>query len=109
MIMPPKIRKFMLVSHIIFSVGWIGAIVCFLALAITGLRRFDPQELRSTYYAMNLIAQLVIVPLALATLVTGIIQGLGTTWGLVQHYWVVAKLFNYCDSYHYSTFETASH
>ena len=92
MVMPKKIRKFMLVSHITFSVSWIGAVVCFLALAISGLSNIDPQILNSNYYAMNLIAQFVIVPLAFATLISGIVQGLGTSWGLVQHYWVLVKL-----------------
>lgn len=92
MVMPPKIRKFMLVSHITFSVSWIGAVVCFMALAISGLNNIDPQILSSNYSAMNLIAQFVIVPLAFATLISGIVQGLGTSWGLIQHYWIVAKL-----------------
>ena len=34
-----------------------------------------------------------LIPLAFASLVTGIIQGLGTTWGLFRHYWVLFKLF----------------
>jgi ribose/xylose/arabinose/galactoside ABC-type transport system permease subunit len=32
------------------------------------------------------------VPLALLSLVTGVIQSLGTTWGLLRHHWVVVKL-----------------
>ena len=32
------------------------------------------------------------VPLALASLVTGIISSLGTTWGLFRYYWVLVKL-----------------
>lgn len=34
----------------------------------------------------------VIVPLAIATLATGIIISLGTRWGLFRHYWVVISL-----------------
>jgi hypothetical protein len=30
--------------------------------------------------------------LTLAALVTGIVQSLGTHWGLFRHYWVLAKL-----------------
>ena len=33
-----------------------------------------------------------IVPFSLASLATGLIQSLGTQWGLFRHYWVVAKL-----------------
>lgn len=41
---------------------------------------------------MELIAQFVIVPLVLASLLTGLIQSFGTAWGLFRHYWVVLKL-----------------
>jgi len=30
--------------------------------------------------------------LALASLLTGILQSLGTTWGLFRHYWILFKL-----------------
>lgn len=33
----------------------------------------------------------IIVPLSLAALVTGLLQSLGTEWGLFRHYWIVAK------------------
>ena len=42
---------------------------------------------------MHLTAWLVIVPLSLAALLTGLVQSLGTTWGLFRHYWIVAKLW----------------
>jgi hypothetical protein len=41
---------------------------------------------------MDLTAWFVIVPLVFASLLTGIIQSLGTPWGLLRHYWVIAKL-----------------
>jgi hypothetical protein len=41
---------------------------------------------------MEPAARLVLVPLAIASLLTGIVQSLGTTWGLFRHYWVVFKL-----------------
>jgi putative copper export protein len=48
--------------------------------------------LRAAYIAMDLMTRFVIVPLALASLLTGIVQALGTPWGLFRHYWVVFKL-----------------
>jgi hypothetical protein len=32
-----------------------------------------------------------IVPLAFASLLTGLVQSLGTQWGLFRHYWVLFK------------------
>ena len=42
--------------------------------------------MRGAYLAMDLIGWFVIVPLSLASLLTGLVQALGTTWGLFRHY-----------------------
>jgi ABC-type anion transport system duplicated permease subunit len=47
---------------------------------------------RAVYLAMELVARFVIVPMAFASLLTGLVQSLGTPWGLFQHYWVLVKL-----------------
>lgn len=90
--MKPGLRKLVLLTHITFSVGWIGAVAGFLALAIAGLTSKNVEMVRAVYPAMELTARFVIVPLAFASLLSGIIQSLGTPWGLFRHYWVVAKL-----------------
>jgi len=90
--MTPLVRKFALTAHVTFSVGWLGAVAAFLALAVAGLTSQDPQVVRAAYLAMELTAWFVIVPLSLASLVTGLVQSLGTTWGLLRHYWVLIKL-----------------
>jgi hypothetical protein len=92
MTMAPTLRKVALIAHITSSVGSLGAVAAFLALAIAGLSSEDDQVVRSIYVAMDVIARTVIVPLVFASLVTGLIQSLGTTWGLFRHYWVLAKL-----------------
>jgi hypothetical protein len=92
MIMTPGLRKLALSAHVASSVGTLGAVACFLALAIAGLVRPDAQMVRSAYLAMDLTAWFVIVPLVFASLLTGIIQALGTPWGLFRHYWILAKL-----------------
>jgi hypothetical protein len=90
--MRPRTRKITLLAHITASVGWLGSVLAFLALAILGLVSFDPDVARSVYPAMEFVTWLVIVPLSFASLLTGLIQSLGTEWGLFRHYWVVAKL-----------------
>jgi hypothetical protein len=92
MTMPPGLRKLVLTAHVTTSVGWLGAVVGFLALALTGLTSEDAQMVRSTYVAMEIIGRFVLVPLSLATLVTGLVQSLGTPWGVFRHYWVLFKL-----------------
>jgi hypothetical protein len=86
-----RVRKFALTAHITFSVGWLGAVVAYLALAIAGLISHDVSMVRATYLSMELIGWFVIVPFSLATLLIGLVQSLGTQWGLFRHYWILAK------------------
>jgi hypothetical protein len=92
--MTPGLRKLVLTTHITVSVGWLGAVAGFLVLSIAGLTSRDAETVRGAYLAMNLTAWFAIVPLAFGSLLTGIVQSLGTTWGLFRHYWVVAKLYS---------------
>ncbi len=88
----PDLRRFALTLHIVTSVGWVGAVAAFLALALAGLASSDAQLARASYIAMDLTYRSVVVPLGLASLMTGIISSLGTEWGLVHHYWVLLKI-----------------
>ena len=90
--MTPGLRKFALAAHVASSVGWLGAVIVFLALAIVGLTSEHAQTVRGAYVVMEPAGWFVLLPLALASLVTGVVQALGTTWGLFRHYWVVFKL-----------------
>jgi putative copper export protein len=90
--MTPFVRKLALTAHVTASVGWLGAVAAFLALAIAGITSQEAPRVRAAYVAMEMIGWFVIVPLSLASLVTGLVQSLGTTWGLFRHYWVVIKL-----------------
>ena len=89
--MTPRLHKFALTAHITSSIGWLGAVAGFLALALAGLTSQDAQMVRTAYLAMELIGWFVIVPLSLASLPTGLLMSLGTEWGLFRHYWVLAK------------------
>jgi hypothetical protein len=92
MTMTPRLRKLAFTAHVASSVGWLGAVAAFLALAVVGLTSQDAQTVRGAYLVMEPAAWFVLVPLAFASLLTGIVQSLGTTWGLFRHYWVLAKL-----------------
>ncbi|UPK37836.1 hypothetical protein IVB18_11350 [Bradyrhizobium sp. 186] len=92
MTMAPRLRKFALTAHVVSSVGLLGAIAGFLALAVAGLTSQNDPMVRAAYLAMDLIARLVILAFAFASLLTGVIQSVGTPWGLFRHYWVLIKL-----------------
>jgi hypothetical protein len=92
MAMASRLRKFALTAHVTFSVGWLGAVAGFLVLAVVGLIGQDDQVVRAVYLVMDLIAWYVIVPLCLASVLTGLVSSLSTAWGLFRHYWVVLKI-----------------
>ena len=85
-------RKFLLTVHVVTSVGWLGAVLAFMVLAIVGLASADVRLVRGVYLAAEPVTWFALVPLALASLLTGVVQSLATTWGLFRHYWVVVKL-----------------
>ena len=92
MTLTPGLRKFVLTVHLTSSVGWIGAAVAYLALGISAVTSRDAQTVRAAWIAMELTGWFVIVPLALAALLTGLVMSLGTPWGLFRHYWVLITL-----------------
>jgi len=89
--MTPRVRHLALTVHIAVSVGWLGAVATFLALAVAGVTSPEPRTVRAAYLAMDLIGRSVIVPLGFASLISGLVQSLGTEWGLLRHHWVLIK------------------
>jgi hypothetical protein len=69
-----------------------GAVAGFLALAIAELTSQNALLVRGTFLSMDVTAWFIIVPFSLASLLTGLILALFTRWGLLRHYWVLAKL-----------------
>ena len=92
MTMTPRLRKLGLTAHIVTSVGWLGAAAAYAGLVVAALRSMDAQVVRAAYLAIEPITSFAIVPLAFASLLTGLVQSLGTPWGLVRHYWVLCKV-----------------
>lgn len=89
--MTPGLRKATITAHIGSSVGWLGATAAFLVLSIAGLRSHEAEVVRAAYLSMDLISRFAIIPLSFAALITGLIQALGTPWGLFRYYWTVTK------------------
>lgn len=88
----PALRRFTFTTHVTSSVGWVGAVLVFLALAAIGLTSQDERTVRGAYLVMAPAAWFVLVPLAHASLLSGVVLSLGTPWGLIRHYWVALKL-----------------
>ena len=89
MTMSAGARKFALASHLTFAVGWIGAVLAYLALGVAAEASTSDETVRGAWVAMELTGWYVLVPLASATVLTGLVMALGTRWGLFRHYWVL--------------------
>lgn len=90
--MRKSIRKLVFTTHVTSSLGWLGAVIVFLVLAVIGVTSRDEATVRGVYLVMAPTAWLALVPLAHASLLSGVAISLATPWGLFRHYWVVAKL-----------------
>jgi hypothetical protein len=89
--MRQRLRQLGLFLHVVLSVGWLGAVVAFLALALASLSR-EPALSRAAYLMMAVVGRGALLPLSVGALVSGVVQSLGTKWGLLRHYWVLVKL-----------------
>jgi hypothetical protein len=90
--MPPRVRKLALAVHLTTSIGWIGAVFVYLALGVTAGTSRDLLTVRGAWIGMELAGWYAIVPLALGSLLTGVVMAVGTKWGLFRYYWVVFAL-----------------
>jgi hypothetical protein len=90
--MPPGVRRMALVAHVSCSVGWLGGVAASVALAVVGLTSGDGETVRAVHLALEPVGWFVLVPMSVASLLTGLVQSLGTAWGLFRHYWVLIKL-----------------
>lgn len=89
--MTPRARKLVLTAHLTFSLGWIGAVIAYLALGVAAVTSPNTRTVRAAWTGMDITGWYVIVPLALASLLTGLVMALGTRWGLFRHYWVLVS------------------
>lgn len=90
--MTSPVRKSVMVLHTVAGIGWMGVDIALLALLITARTTDDPALVVSGFNAIGIVVPVAVPPLSLLILLTGILQGLGTPWGLVRYWWVLVKL-----------------
>ncbi|MER5497886.1 MULTISPECIES: DUF2269 domain-containing protein [unclassified Streptomyces] len=87
------VRRGLLVAHVSISVSWLGLTVGLLTLGIAAFLTEDPGTARAATLAMKIFGDWLIVPVALLSLLSGLILALGTPWGLARHRWVWTKFW----------------
>jgi uncharacterized membrane protein len=90
--LPRNVRRAVLTAHIIASVGLLGDSAGFLAVAIRGASTSDPELAHASYELLAMFSAVFGIPLSVITLLTGVMLGVSSKWGVVRHGWVAAKL-----------------
>lgn len=85
-------RRVLFSLHVALSVGWLGASMVMLTLAIAARVGQPGESARSGYWAMHLLAEALLIPLSLTVLTVGVLLAAITPWGLLRHRWVLVKL-----------------
>ena len=85
-------RQLLVFVHVAVSVGWMGAGAANVVLAMTAGYTSAVDVRRVCYYMMDQVDVYVIIPLAFAALLSGLLLCLVTPWGLARYWWVLVKL-----------------
>ena len=85
-------RKGVLVVHIASAGAWLGIDVVMAVLVFTALVTDDDRTKALAFRALELVAVGPLLATGLVCLLTGILLGLSSRYGLVRYWWVAAKL-----------------
>lgn len=89
--LPRRWRHLILIVHIVASVAILGDSAGFLAIAIRA-RGLPPEGAHTSYEILGMLSVALGIPMSMIALVTGVMLGLGTRWGVFRHPWVIIKL-----------------
>lgn len=84
-------RRFVVVVHSVSSSVWLGLTAGLLALGVKAYTSQSPDIATFAYRAMDVFGDYVLIPVSLATLISGVVLSLGTPWGLIRYKWVAWK------------------
>jgi hypothetical protein len=87
-----RTRKTVLVLHVASAGAWLGIDVVMAVLVGTALLTDDPRRKALSLQALELFTLWPLLGAGLVCLATGVVLGLGSRYGLVRYWWVLAKL-----------------
>jgi len=85
-------RRALLTGHIVTSVGLLGSVAVVLAINIRAAATSDAELAASSYELLAMLTLLFGIPLSFASLISGVLLGLSSKWGIIRYGWVVTKL-----------------
>jgi len=91
-VFPQRLRLTLLTAHIMMSVGLLGDSAGFLAVAIRAATSPDRESMMPLVATLKMFSLVFGIPLSIGAIVSGVLLGLGTRWGVFRYPWVTAKL-----------------
>ena len=88
----PAARRAVLTVHIVASVGLLGDVAGFLAVAIRAVTTDDPELAAASYDILAMFSTAFGIPLSFLALGSGILLGVTSKWGVLRYWWVTGKL-----------------
>ena len=85
-------RRTVLVAHIASAGSWLGVDVAMAVLIVTAMLTSDVGTQAFCLQALELVAVWPLLACGLVCLLTGIVLGLGSRWGVLRYWWVATKL-----------------
>lgn len=90
---PQRLRKAVLTAHVAISVGWLGLVTGMFTMSVSGVTTGNAEQQAAMYRTMSMLDEIFLGMTSMFALVTGIVVGAGTKWGLLQRRWVAVKFF----------------
>jgi hypothetical protein len=87
-----RTRKSVLLVHIASAGAWLGIDVVMAVLVFTALFTDDDRTKALSFQALELVAVWPLLTMGMLSLLTGILLGLGSRYGLLRYWWVAVKL-----------------
>ncbi|MEA5593226.1 hypothetical protein [Rivularia sp. UHCC 0363] len=86
-----KQKQWLITLHVAFAAMWFGTALCMIAIALMNRNTPNGDELYAINSVLKLLDDVVIIPSAILSLLSGALLCWLTIWGFFKHYWVIAK------------------
>jgi hypothetical protein len=87
-----RVHRSVLVVHLASAGAWLGIDVVMAVLVFTALGSDDDRTKALSFRALELVAVGPLLAAGLVCLLSGVLLGLGSRYGLVRYWWVAVKL-----------------
>ena len=84
-------KHWLVSAHLTSGAIWIGTAFCMVLIGLSSLKMTDGDELYAFNLAVKLLDDFVVIPSAIASVITGTLLCWLTVWGFFKFYWVIVK------------------